>query len=179
MGRAKHELPVGAATLLAWQVARLGRFFGDTIVVGAPAPAGARGVSDARADAGPVAGIEAGLLATKLSDRAFVLACDMPHASAALGALLLRLCDGHDAAVPRVAGRAQPTCAAYSRTAASKLTAYLDSGERRATEALDRLDVVFVDDAGLLREGISLTELDDLDMPADYDAFVAGIAPRG
>ena len=175
MGRAKHELPVGTTTLLAWQVARLGRFFGDTIVVGAPAPVGARGVSDARADAGPLAGIEAGLLATRLHDRAFVLACDMPRASAALGALLIRLCEGHDAAVPRVAGRAQPTCAAYTRSAASKLTAYLDSGERRATEALDRLDVVFVADAALVREGISLTELDDLDTPADYDAFIAAL----
>ena len=175
MGRPKHELPVGGSTLLAWQVARLGRFFSDTIVVGAPAPAGARGVSDARPDAGPLAGIEAGLLATRPHDRAFVLACDMPRASAALGALLWRLSEGHDAAVPRVAGRAQPTCAAYAPSAAPKLTAYLDAGERRATEALDRLDVVYVDEADLTREGVALAEFDDLDTPADYDAFLASL----
>ncbi len=173
MGRPKHELPLGGTTLLEWQVARLGRFFGDLIVVGAAAPVGARGVSDRREDGGPLAGIEAGLLAMRSDGRAFVLACDMPRARPSLGALLWRLSEGHDAAVPRVAGRAQPTCAAYARSAASKLTAYLDSGERRATEALEWLDVVFVDDAALLSEGISLTELDDLDTPADYEAFLA------
>jgi molybdopterin-guanine dinucleotide biosynthesis protein A len=175
MGRPKHELPIDGATLLEWQVARLGRFFGDLIVVGAAAPVGARSVFDRRTDGGPLAGIEAGLLAMHPDSRAFVLACDMPRAQPSLGALLWRLCEGHDAAVPRVAGRAQPTCAAYARSAAPKLTAYLDAGERRATEALDRLDVVFVDEAELIGEGVALTELDDLDTPADYDAFLASL----
>ncbi len=175
MGRPKHELPIGATTLLEWQVARLGRFFGDLMVVGAAAPVGARSVSDRREDGGPLAGIEAGLLAMRGDDRAFVLACDMPRARPSLGALLWRLSEGHDAAVPRVAGRAQPTCAAYARSAAPKLTAYLDAGERRATEALDRLDVVFVDEAELMREGVVLAELDDLDTPADYERFVASL----
>jgi molybdopterin-guanine dinucleotide biosynthesis protein A len=174
MGRPKHELPVGGATLLEWQVARLGRFFSDLIVVGAAAPVGARSVSDRREDGGPLAGIEAGLDAMRMSP-AFVLACDMPRATPSLGWLLVRLCEGHDAAVPRVSGRAQPTCAAYARSAAPKLAAYLDAGERRATEALDRLDLVFVDEAELTGAGVALTELDDIDTPADYDAFLASL----
>ena len=181
MGRPKHELPVAGTTLLAWQVARLSRFFGDTIVVGAPAPAGARSVPDARPDAGPLAGIEAGLLATRQDDRAFLLACDMPRASAALGAMLLTLSDGHDAAVPRVGGIAQPTCAAYARSAQPKISAFLDGGRHRATLALAELDVRYVDDDELRANGIAQSELGDLDLPSDYEAFVAslaGAAPR-
>jgi molybdopterin-guanine dinucleotide biosynthesis protein A len=106
---------------------------------------------------------------------AFVLECDMPRASIRLAALLLDRCAGHDAAVPRIAGRAQPTCAAYARSAMPKLGAYLDSGERRATEALDRLDVSYVDESELARSGISAAELHDLDTPADYEAFLASL----
>jgi len=174
MGRAKATLPVGDATLLEWMVARLGPSFTETLVCGAPAPRGARAVADRRNAAGPVAGIEAALVAMR-TDRAFVLACDMPHATAALGDLLVARSLGHDAAVPRAAGRAQPTCAAYARSAGTKLAAYLDAGERRATEALARLDVVYVDEPELAREGVALTELDDLDTPADYDAFLASL----
>jgi molybdopterin-guanine dinucleotide biosynthesis protein A len=171
MGRSKRDLPVAGVTLLEWIVARLGPAFAETLVSGGPAPRDARAVADRREDAGPIAGIEASLLAMR-SERAFVLSCDMPRASARLGGLLLARAHEHDAAVPRVAGRPQPTCAAYARSAAPKLSAYLDSGERRATEALDRLDVSYIDDAELTRGAVMLSEFDDLDTPADYDAFI-------
>jgi molybdopterin-guanine dinucleotide biosynthesis protein A len=174
MGRAKAELPVNGVTLLEWMVRRLGPDFAETIVAGTIAPAGARGAPDRHADAGPLAGIEAGLLAAR-TQAVFVVACDMPRASAQLAALLLARCTGHDAAVPRVGGRLQPACAAYARTAAPKIGAYLDRGERRATEMLDELDAVFVDERELASQGIAPTELADLDTPADYDAFIASL----
>jgi molybdopterin-guanine dinucleotide biosynthesis protein A len=174
MGRPKASLPVAGVTLLEWMVQRLGPQFAETIVAGAAAPAGAREAADRRADAGPLAGIEAGLLESRMP-RAFVIACDMPRASARLASLLIAQCAGHDAAAPRVAGRAQPTCAAYARTAASKIGAYLDRGARRATEMLNELDTVFVDEPQLARQGIATLELADLDTVADYDAFVASL----
>ena len=174
MGRAKAALPVAGVTLLEWIVQRLGPEFAETIVAGAVAPAGAREAPDRRADAGPLAGIEAGLLESRMP-RAFVIACDMPRASARLAALLIEHSAGHDAAVPLADGRAQPTCAAYARTAAPKIGAYLDRGARRATEMLDELDTVFVDERELARVGIDDLEFADLDMPADYDAFIASL----
>ena len=172
MGRAKAALPVAGVTLLEWMVQRLGPQFAEIIVAGAAAPAGAREAPDRRADAGPLAGIEAGLLAAS-SPYVFVVACDMPRASARLAALLIQRCAGHDAAVPRLDGRAQPTCAAYARTGAAKIGGYLDRGARRATEMLDELDAVFVEEPELARMGIAALELADLDTPADYDAFIA------
>ncbi len=172
MGRAKSELPVGDATLLDWIVGRLGPAFAETIVAGTRAPRGARAVSDRRADAGPLAGIEAGLLEAR-SPFAFVVACDTPRASERLAGLLLECCQGRDAAVPRIAGVAQPTCAAYARAAAGKLTAFLDAGGRRVTKALEGLDASYVEEPELARAGIGPTELADLDTPADYEAFIA------
>jgi molybdopterin-guanine dinucleotide biosynthesis protein A len=174
MGRDKSALPVAGMTLLEWMVQRLGPRFMETIVAGAPAPEAAREAPDRRADAGPLAGIEAGLLAAS-SPYVFVVACDMPRASARLAALLIERCAGHDAAVPRVDGRAQPTCAAYARTAAARIGGYLERGARRATEMLDELDTVYVEAAELAKEGIAAAELADLDTPADYDAFIASL----
>ena len=174
MGRDKTALPVDGVTLLEWMFRRLGPEFAETIVAGAPAPEGAREARDRRADAGPLAGIEAGLLAAR-SPFAFVVGCDMPYVGVPLASFLLAQCAGHDAAVPRVARRAQPTCAAYARTSAVKIGAFLDRGARRATEALNDLDVVYVDERGLGAEGIAASELTDLDTPADYDAFIASL----
>ena len=174
MGREKADLAVRGTTLLAWIVGRLGPSFAETLVSGARAPIDARAVADRRADAGPLAGIEA-CLAEARTDRSFVVAVDMPRASARLAELLLARCVGHDAAVPRAGGRIQPTCAAYARDAAPKISAYLDTGARRATAALDALDVAYVDDADLARAGIGADELTDLDTPADYQAFLASL----
>jgi molybdopterin-guanine dinucleotide biosynthesis protein A len=174
MGRRKAELPVGDVTLLEWVVARLGPAFAETIVSGAAAPAGARSVADRRTDAGPLAGIEAALAEAR-SETLFVIACDMPRVSLRLASLVVASCAGHDAAVPRAAGRGQPTCAAYSRSAGPKLSAYLEAGGRRATGALDALDVVFVEEEQLARAGVALSELSDLDTPADYEAFLASL----
>ena len=174
MGRPKHALPVAGVTLLEWIVARLGPTFAESIVSCAPAPAGMRGVADRRPAAGPLAGIEAALLAMR-TERAFVVAVDMPYASPPLAAALLARLGVHDAAVPRTSGRPQPTCAVYAGSAAAKIGAYLDRGERRATGALEHLDVVFVDTDDLHASGIAASELRDLDTPADYDAFLASL----
>ena len=174
MGRDKAALPVAGVTLLEWMVRRLGPEFRETIVAGAVPPVGAREAADRCADAGPLAGIEAGLLIAR-SPYVFVVACDMPRAGARLGSLLIERAAGHDAAVPRIDGRAQPTCAAYARAAAPKIGAYLDGGARRATAVLDALDAVFVDERELESAEIATHELDDLDTPAEYDAFIASL----
>jgi len=174
MGRDKRDLRIGDTTLLEWVVARLGPSFAETLICGAPAPPGARALLDRRLNAGPLAGIEAGLAAMR-TELGFVIAGDMPYASAQLAEVLLARCVGHDAAVPRVAGSAQPICAAYSRAAGPKVEAYLDAGGRRATVALERLDVVYLGEADLTKAGIGASELTDLDTPADYEAFLASL----
>jgi molybdopterin-guanine dinucleotide biosynthesis protein A len=178
MGTPKALLRVGDVTLVEWIVARLLPAFGEVLVCGATdAPARARALPDERPDAGPLGGIETGLAAAS-HDAVFVLACDTPRASAGLAALLIERSVGHDAAVPRIAGRTQPTCGAYRKRALAGLRAFLDAGGRRATRALETMDVAYVDAADLERKGIDVRELADLDTTADYDAFIASLEPR-
>lgn len=68
---------------------------------------------DTSPNAGPLAGIAAGLLAST-APALFVCACDMPLLQPAL---LKRLCsalDGHALAIPERAGRLEPLCAVYA-----------------------------------------------------------------
>ncbi len=175
MGQPKALLRVGDITLVEWIVRRLAPSFAEVLVAGASdAPAPARAVADAREHAGPLAGIEAGIAAASHDD-VVVVACDTPRASARLAGLLLDRSRGHHAAVPRVAGRVQPTCAAYRRAALAPIRAFLDAGGRRVTRALETLDVVYVDEAELTQAEIDLAELSDLDTRADYDAFVTSL----
>jgi molybdopterin-guanine dinucleotide biosynthesis protein A len=171
MGTPKRDLRVGDQTLLEWMVRRLAPSFAETIVCGASAPKPARAVADLRNDGGPLAGIEAGLRAAR-TPYVYVVACDMPRATAKLGDFLLARAAGHDAAVP-VTALPQPLCAAYSRGAVSKISAFLDRGGRRVTHVMESLDVVSVTEADLAKVNISKDELIDLDTRADYDAFIA------
>lgn len=175
MGRDKATLPIGEGTLVEWIVRRLGPSFAETLVCGGSA-SGARGVPDRRAGVGPLAGIEAGLLAMR-TQSAFVLACDMPRVSARLATLLLERLEGHDVAMPRVGELDQPACAAYTRRCATRLTSFLDGGGRRVGAFIATLDVLRVDEPSLSDAGVSLSELEDLDTPAAYEAFVASLRP--
>ncbi len=173
MGRDKATLRVGEGTLVEWIVRRLGPSFAETLVCGG-SPSGGRGIPDRRAGAGPLAGIEAGLLAMR-TEAAFVLACDVPRASERLAGLLLGRIGAHDVVMPRVGEMDQPACAAYARRVATRLTRYLDGGGRRVGAFLETLDVLRVDERALTDAGVSLEELEDLDTPAAYDAFVASL----
>src|ERR671938_1173512 len=79
MGRDKLPLKVGKTTLLDRVHRALASHCREILVVGAReyAPVGARLVSDLRLDEGPLAGIEAALLAARYGS-VFVAAGDMP-----------------------------------------------------------------------------------------------------
>lgn len=125
--------------------------------------------ADLRPEAGPLAGIEAGLLAADPGP-CLVLACDLPLLeSAPLAALLETLTAGRRggwdasgfesagsasdlpppdtaggpprAVVPVTAGRRQPLCAAVERRAAAVASTLLDAGERSVVAWLERLEV--------------------------------------
>lgn len=174
MGRNKAELPVEGTTLLEWIVRRLGPAFAETLVAGAAAPSGARAVTDRVPDGGPLAGVVSALAAAR-TPNVFVLACDVPRASARLASLLLERVAGHDAAVPRVGGRAQPACAVYPAASATAIGRLFDGGEPRLRRVLDVIDVRFVGDDELTARGVDAVELADLDTPADYEAFLASL----
>jgi molybdopterin-guanine dinucleotide biosynthesis protein A len=158
---------------MEWIVRRLEPGFDELLVAAAePAqlPLGLRRcfVGDLRPGAGPLAGIEAGLSAAR-HPTLVAVACDMPYVTPALAQRLAAAATGHDAAVPRAGGRAEPACAAYRQSARDPISAALDQGRRRASEALAGIDVNWLED-------VDRTLLANLNTPADYEAFLAAIS---
>jgi molybdopterin-guanine dinucleotide biosynthesis protein A len=169
MGRSKALLPVGESTLVEWMARRLGVEFEHLLVSARDErqlPEGLRThlVRDLRPGAGPLAGIESGLAATP-HDVLVAVACDMPGVGVGLTRRLVAASEGHDAAVPRVGGRPEPTCAAYRRSAAAPISALLDAGGRRAAAALQDLDVRWLDDE-------PAAQFANLNTPEDCAAFL-------
>ena len=169
MGRPKALLPVEGTTLVEWLAARLAPAFAHLVVAGRDAerlPPALRAhlARDLHAGAGPLAGVEAGLAASP-HDVAVAVACDMPRVSADLLRRLAEASAGADAAVPRIAGRPEPACAAYRRSAAGPIGAALEAGRLRATDALADLHVRWLD-------GEDPALFANLNTPADYERFI-------
>lgn len=175
MGRPKALLPVGATTLVEWLTARLAPDFAHLLVAAREPgllPPGLRPhlVRDLHAGAGPLAGVEAGLSASPY-ETLVAVACDMPAVTVDLVRRLAAAAAGPavDAAVPRLAGRPEPACAAYRRSAAGPIGTALGAGRLRAADALSDLRVCWLDD-----EDPALFA--NLNTPADYDRFLARLS---
>ena len=121
MGRDKAWLPLDGQPLLARQIALVrelapadifisGRADTDYSVLGCPV------LTDEFADAGPLAGIAAGLAAAS-APLVLVLAVDMPDMTSAALRRLLERCAAGVGVVPRVNRRVEPLAAFYPKAA--------------------------------------------------------------
>lgn len=171
MGRPKALLPVAGVTLAEWIAGRLAPHFAHLLVAAreeAQLPPALRPhiVRDLHLDAGPLAGVEAGLAASRY-DTLVAVACDMPRVTPALCRRLVAAAEAGaiDAAVPRVDGRPQPACSAYRQSAAGPIAAALAGGRSRATDALAELRVRWLD-------GEDAELFSNLNTPGDYRRFL-------
>ncbi len=168
MGRTKAWLEVGETTLLRWVVDRLAPAFSE-VVVSFAEPEQVhehlpyRLVFDRKPSAGPLAGLEAGIGAAK-NDVTFAIACDMPYVTREIAEMAVAASAGCDAAIPRIDGRLEPTCAAYRRTALARITAALDAGRFKASDLAAQLDVAWL-------EGLDAHMFRSLNGPDDYERF--------
>ena len=142
MGQDKLPLKVGDATLLGRVHEVLASRCAEILIVGGGgyAPPEARRIPDLRSGRqGPLAGIEASLLAARYR-AIFVAAGDMPFLTGDLVEYLLGLLSDHvPAVVPYFGGRPHPLCAAYGREVQSAVSAALDRGVRSVRELLEGL----------------------------------------
>jgi molybdopterin-guanine dinucleotide biosynthesis protein A len=174
MGRPKAWLEVGDTKLLHWMVARLSPAFSDVIVSFAEPEqleehVPYRLVFDRRLDAGPLAGLEAGLSAAR-EEVMFAVACDMPYVTLEVAEMAVAAARTSDAAIPRVGDRPEPVCAAYRRSALPTITSALDSGDLKLTNLAERLDVTWL-------EGLHPELFRSLNTPDDYERFRESLAP--
>ncbi|CAA9442042.1 MAG: Molybdopterin-guanine dinucleotide biosynthesis protein MobA [uncultured Rubrobacteraceae bacterium] len=173
MGQDKLPLMVGEKSLLDRVHLALASRCEEILFVGGGGyvPAGARRVPDLRPGRqGPLAGIEAGLLAARHRP-VFVAAGDMPFLTGDFVKYLLGLLSGGvPAVVPRFGEMLHPLCAAYGRENRPAVSAALDRGARSVRELLEGLaDVRYVREEELRRFGDSGILLLNVNSPEDLE----------
>jgi molybdopterin-guanine dinucleotide biosynthesis protein A len=169
MGRDKASLVLDDRTLLQHVVAVVQTLFPQLLVsVRQPRPDIALPqIVDAFANAGPLAGLCAGLAQAK-TPWIFAVATDMPFIQPALIEQLAGLRSGVQAVVPVVHGHPQPLAAFYSVSCLDSIRAMLEGeGKRSLRAALERLKVCYVNEADLLAADPGQRSFFDLDTPQD------------
>lgn len=108
-------------------------------------------VGDILPQRGPMTGILTCLLQASLlperSDYLFAIACDMPFVQKELAERIVSLADGQaDAVVARFKGKTQPFPGAYHTRVAPVLESMINKGIRSMSQALARMNTIFIDE---------------------------------
>jgi molybdopterin-guanine dinucleotide biosynthesis protein A len=174
MGRDKAALPAGDGTLIEHLARRLAPVVDETIIAGGsgrPALPGVTMVEDRYPGLGPLAGMHAGLLASR-SPLVWVVGCDLPDADPGLAPLLCGLARDVDAVVPRIDSEPQGVCAVYDRALAPRIEGLLAAGERRVTMLLAASNVRYVTPDELRAVDPELRSFRNINTPDDYRAWL-------
>ena len=174
MGRDKASLPAGDGTLIEHLARRLAPVVDETIIAGGsgrPALPDVTMVEDRYPGLGPLAGMHAGLLASR-SPLVWVVGCDLPDADPRLASLLCGLARDVDAVVPRIDSEPQGVCAVYDRALAPRIEGLLAAGERRVTMLLAASNVRYVTPDELRAVDPELRSFRNINTPDDYRAWL-------
>ncbi|TME66305.1 MAG: molybdenum cofactor guanylyltransferase [Chloroflexi bacterium] len=175
MGRPKPWIEVGDTVLLRYVVERLTAAFSE-VMVSFSEPEQMeqlvpyRVVFDRKRGAGPLAGLEAGLMAAH-HDIVFAVGCDMPYVERSTAELAVAAARNCDAAIPRHDGLFEPVCGAYSKSALHAITGALDAGNFVAHDVADYLDVTWL-------EGLDPAQFESLNTQSDLERFHAAFSAQ-
>jgi len=175
MGRPKPWIEVGETVLLRYVLERLAPAFSEVVVsFGEPEQMEQlvpyRVVFDRKRAAGPLAGLEAGLLAAR-HEVLFAVACDMPYVTTSVAELAVTAARSCDAAIPRHDGLFEPVCGAYRRTALPAIVGALDAGNYVAHDVVESMDVTWL-------EGLDPVQFESLNTPADLERFRVALSAQ-
>ena len=175
MGRPKPWIEVGETVLLRYVVERLAPAFSEVVVsFGEPEQMEQlvpyRVVFDRKRTAGPLAGLEAGLLAAR-HEVLFAVACDMPYVTSSVAEVAVAAARSCDAAIPRHDGLFEPVCGAYRKTALPTIVGALDAGNHVAHDVVESMDVTWL-------EGLDPAQFESLNTPADLERFRVALSAQ-
>jgi molybdopterin-guanine dinucleotide biosynthesis protein A len=175
MGRPKPWIEVGNSILIRYVVERLAPAFSELIVSFAEPEqmeqlVPYRIVFDRKPNAGPLAGLEAGLHAAH-NHVLFAVACDMPYVERSTAEIAVAAARSCDAAIPRHDGFFEPVCGAYRKTALPTIVSALDAGNFVAHDVVGDLDVTWL-------EGLEPAQFESLNTPADLERFHATLSAQ-
>lgn len=184
-GVAKSGLVVAGRTIGARLLEALRGAFPRVLVVAndaAPwAELGVEVVPDvpAHRGAGPLAGVQAALVAMKDHAGVVCVAGDMPFVAPPLLALLRDHAPDADAVVPRVAGRPEPLLARWGRACLPVVEARLAAGERAVHAALGAVRTAWLDEAALVVVDPELRSFANVNTPEDVRRLEGEGGPPG
>ncbi|PLR79013.1 molybdenum cofactor guanylyltransferase [Bacillus sp. V3-13] len=171
MGTNKAFLKIGDRAVIERISAELSKIASDLVVVtnnfteyqslGLPM------IEDNWKGKGPLAGIEAGLLASK-HDKNLVVACDMPFISVKLGEFLLAQLDQYDAAVPEINSRLHPLFAAYRKEAVPAIQESLAEEQLKIRSFLHKINTKICKEEELSGLGLDEASLYNMNNPDEY-----------
>ncbi|WP_183041094.1 molybdenum cofactor guanylyltransferase [Salipaludibacillus neizhouensis] len=130
-------------------------------------------VTDNEKDRGPLAGLEAGLAASKHSWN-LIVACDLPFFEEKIVEVLLHSLKqtACDAVIPLINGRAQPLMALYHRRVLPTIEQSLKENKLRLRDVFTQINSRFVTEEEFLKAGYSEKEIEKLffnmNNPEDY-----------
>lgn len=164
-GVKKGLLEVDGAPIVARQLGALAPFVATPLLVvggdaGPYAALGARLIFDLHPGAGPLAGLEAALLASD-AEALLVFGCDLPFIDAALIAAL-RDAPVAAAVIARAGGRAQPLAARYARSILPRVQEHLLRGQRRLLTLVTELNPHWLDFPADTRALMNINTFEDL-----------------
>ena len=175
MGRPKPWIEVGNSILIRYVVDRLAGAFSE-LMVSFTEPEQMeqlvpyRVVFDRKRNAGPLAGLEAGLLAAH-NQVIFAVACDMPYVEQSTAEIAVAAAHNCDAAIPRHDGLFEPVCGAYRKSALPAISGALDMGHYVAHDVVENLDVTWLED-------LDPAQFESLNTPADLERFHAALGAQ-
>jgi molybdopterin-guanine dinucleotide biosynthesis protein A len=103
----------------------------------------------------------------------FACSCDLPLLRSSVALKLCAMVGEFDAAIPEIAGKSQPLCAAYRPRAADLLEAIAMTGESRLVAITRRLKVRRVAAAELRLVDPELQSFVNVNTPEDYARALA------
>ena len=177
MGADKAWLPFGEEYLLQ-RVVRIVKEIAGPVVVAAspgqvlpPLPEGVAVARDLYENAGPLAGLSAGLAALEDScDTTLVVACDHPLITLGfLGSLTRSLRPDDSAVVPVHADRHYALLAVYRVSLRRYVDANLKAGRYRLVEFLNNCNATMIDIADLCEDPVDTGVFMNVNEPAAYE----------
>ena len=173
MGRDKALLPWGDSDLLHTVLDRLEPVCSELIVISnitrTISYPKVRQTADFYPQCGPLAGIQAGLLAAK-NEYSFFVACDMPFLNTNAVAFMADSVEGYDAVVPFVGGYFHPLHAIYHRICLRWIEPMLTAGDYRVLNFYPKIRLRRVTAAELRPFDPELKTLDNINTPAEFSA---------
>jgi molybdenum cofactor guanylyltransferase len=175
-GRDKALVEIAGAPMLSRMRELLTLVTKEVQVIAAPdkyAALGITGLPDRWDGQGPLAGIITALATTAETSGAqwnLIIGCDMPFLSRDWLAYLVTRSRASKAEVvaPQSAQGLEPLCSCWRTSAAPKLQEQFESGTRKITEAMKRLDMEIVDEAAWKRFDTAGRLFWNMNTPADY-----------